>query len=133
MWGRYYHCPSLDINFLSLANQGWLNNQSGKTDLLFSCSVVSDSVIPWIAAYQASLFITNSRSLLKLMSIELVMSSNHVILCRLLPLCLQSFPTSGSFLTNQFFRLAVREEIESEFSFFFFFFNVIVVVQFKVS
>ena len=36
---------------------------------------------PWTAAYQASLFITNSWSLLKLMSIELVMPSKHLILC----------------------------------------------------
>ena len=47
----------------------------------FSCSVVSDSLQLWIAARQASLSFTNSRSLLKLMSIELVMSSNHLILC----------------------------------------------------
>ena len=38
-------------------------------------------VIPWTAAHQASLSITNSQSLLRLMSIELVMPSNHVILC----------------------------------------------------
>ena len=37
---------------------------------------------PWIAARQASLSITNSRSLLKLMSIESVMPSSHLILCR---------------------------------------------------
>ena len=37
---------------------------------------------PWIAALQASLSITNSRSLFKLMSIELVMPSSHLILCR---------------------------------------------------
>ena len=37
---------------------------------------------PWTAARQASLFITNSRNLLKLMSIESVMPSNHLILCR---------------------------------------------------
>ena len=43
---------------------------------------------PWTAARQASLSITNSRSLLKLMSIELVMPSSHFILCHpLLPLC----------------------------------------------
>ena len=42
---------------------------------------------PWTAARQASLSITNSRSWLKLMSIELMMPSNHLILCRpLLPL-----------------------------------------------
>ena len=45
----------------------------------FSHSVVSDSAALWIAACQASLSITNSWSLLKLMSIELVMPSNHLI------------------------------------------------------
>ena len=45
----------------------------------FSCLVVSDSATPWTAACQASLSITNSWSLLKLMSIELVMPSNHLI------------------------------------------------------
>ena len=48
----------------------------------FSHSVVSDSAISWIAACQASLSITNSQSSLKVMSIELVMPSNHPILCR---------------------------------------------------
>ena len=42
---------------------------------------MSDSATPWAAAHQASLSITNSQSLLKLMSIELVMPSNHLILC----------------------------------------------------
>ena len=41
---------------------------------------MSDSAISWTAAFQASLSITNSQSLLKLMSIELVMPSNHLIL-----------------------------------------------------
>ena len=49
--------------------------------VLFSHLVVSDSSTPWTAARQASLSITNSQSLLKLMSIELVMLSNHLILC----------------------------------------------------
>ena len=48
---------------------------------------------PWTAAYQASLSITNSRSLLKLMSIELVMPSNHLILCRPLLLLPSIFPS----------------------------------------
>ena len=43
---------------------------------------MSDSAAPWTAAHQASLSITNSRSLLTLMSIESVMPSNHLILCR---------------------------------------------------
>ena len=52
----------------------------------FSRSVVSDSATPWIAACQASLSITNSRSLLKPMSIKSVMPSSHLILCHPLPL-----------------------------------------------
>ena len=48
----------------------------------FSRSVLSDSLsTPWIAASQASLSITNSRSLPKLMSINSVMPSSHLILC----------------------------------------------------
>ena len=59
-------------------------------------------VTPW-TALQASLSITNSRRLLKLMSIELVMSSNHLILCHPFSSCFQSFPASGSFPMSQFF------------------------------
>ena len=46
-----------------------------------SCSVVSDSVTSWTAGCQDSLSITNSQNLLKLMSIESMMPSNHFILC----------------------------------------------------
>ena len=49
-----------------------------------SLSLVQLFVIPWTTAHQASLSITNSKSLLKLMSIESVMPSNHLILCPLL-------------------------------------------------
>ena len=48
---------------------------------------------PWSAARQASLSFTNSRSLLKLMCIESVMSSNHLILCRPLLLLPSIFPS----------------------------------------
>jgi len=48
---------------------------------------------PWTAAHQASLSITNSQSLLKLMSIESVMPSNHFILCRPLLLPPSVFPS----------------------------------------
>ena len=51
----------------------------------FSRSVVFNSATPWTAAHQASLSITSSCSLLKLMSIESVMPSNHLILCCPLP------------------------------------------------
>ena len=59
----------------------------------FSCSVVSDSVTPWTAACHASLSITNFQSLLKLMSIELVMPSYHLILCIPLLLPPSIFPS----------------------------------------
>ena len=59
----------------------------------FSRSVVSDSATPGTAARQASLSITNSRSLLKLMSIESVMPSKHLILCRPLLLLPSIFPS----------------------------------------
>ena len=58
---------------------------------------------PWTAAHQASLSITNSWSLLRLMSIELVMPSNHLILCLPFSSRLRSFPVSGSFQMSQFF------------------------------
>ena len=48
---------------------------------------------PWTAAHQASLSITNSQGLLKLMSIELVMPSNHLILCCPLLLSPSVFPS----------------------------------------
>ena len=60
--------------------------------LLFSRQVMFDFVTPWTAARQASLSITNSRSLLKLMSIESVMLSNHLILCHSLLLLPSIFP-----------------------------------------
>ena len=59
----------------------------------FSRSVVSDSATPWIAVHQASLSITNSRSSLRLTSIESVMPSSHLILCCPL-LLLPSIPLS---------------------------------------
>ena len=59
----------------------------------FSRSVVSDSATPWTAARQASLSFTNSWSLLKLMSIESVMQSNQLILCRTLLLLPSIFPS----------------------------------------
>ena len=53
---------------------------------------MSDSATPWTAALQASLSITNSRSLLKLMSIKSVMPSNHLILCHPFLLLPSIFP-----------------------------------------
>ena len=58
---------------------------------------------PWTAVCQASLSFTISQSLLKLMSIELVMLSNHLILLAPFSSCPQPFPASGSFPMSQFF------------------------------
>ena len=74
--------------------------------IAFCCSVAQSCLIlasPWTAAHQDSLSFTISQSFLKLMSIELVMPSNHLILCRPVHPCLQSFPASGSFLMSQLF------------------------------
>ena len=65
-----------------------------------SHSVMSDFATPWTAAHQASLSITNSRSLLKLMTIESVMPSNHLILCHPL-LFLPSIPPSIGVFSNE--------------------------------
>ena len=66
---------------------------------------MSDSATPWTAARQASLSITNSWNLLKLMFIELVMPSNHFILCR--PLLLQPsiFPSIRDFSSVSVLRI----------------------------
>ena len=66
----------------------------------FSRSVMSDSVTPWIAACQASLSIINSRSSLKLMSIESVMPSSYLILCCPL-LLLPPIPPSIRVFSNE--------------------------------
>jgi len=60
---------------------------------------------PWTAARQASLYITNSWSLLKLMSIELVMPSNHLILCRSLLLPPSIFPNIRVFSNESALRI----------------------------
>ena len=81
-----------------------------KSEFYFTSSVQFSSVqslsrlrlfaTPWIAAHQASLSITNSRSSLKLMSIELVMPSSHFILCRPL-LLLPPIPPSIRVFSNE--------------------------------
>ena len=59
----------------------------------------------WTAACWASLSVTNSRSLFKLMSVDSVMPSNHLILCCPLSSRLLSLPVSGSFQICQYFAL----------------------------
>ena len=92
-WGLGCNVSSLTYNFIYLSFLFFFSSAH------FSHSVMSDSLRPHGQA-SASLSITNSQSLLKLMFIEPVMPSNHLI-----PFssCLQSFPTSGSFQMSQFF------------------------------
>ena len=72
----------------------WVSVLEGVVGLhQFCSSVMSNSETPWTTARQASLSITNSWRLLKLMSIRLVMQSNHLIFCCPLLLLPSIFPT----------------------------------------
>ena len=75
-----------------------------------SLSRVPLFVTPWTAARQASLSITNSWSLLKLRSVELVMPSSHLISVVPFSSCPQSFLAAGSFLMNHISRLGRKRE-----------------------
>ena len=66
--------------------------------LVQSFSCVWLFATPWTVARLDSMSFTTSRSLLKLMSIELMMSSNHLILCHAFSSCRQSLPVLGSLL-----------------------------------
>ena len=90
------------LSFFSSSSHGE-NQETSQFISIQSLSRVQTFAIPWTAACQASLSITNSPNLLKLMSIESVMPSNHLILCCPLLLLLSIFPSSGSFPVSQFF------------------------------
>ena len=66
---------------------------------------MSDPVTPWTAACQASLSITNSQSLLKLMSVESTMPSNHLILCHPLLVLPSIFPSITVFSKESVLRI----------------------------
>ena len=71
----------------------------------FSHSVMSDSATPWTAALQASLSFTISQNLLKPMSIESVMPSNHLIICLPLLLPLSIFASIRVFSNESVLRI----------------------------
>ena len=98
-WIVFINVNNFVLEFHYLIYRGMISVQFSAFQ---SLSHVRLFVTPWTAAHQASLSTTNCRSLLKLMSIESVMPSNHLILCRPL-LLLQSFPASGSFQLSQLF------------------------------
>ena len=91
-WTELNWCMALHDKITHLA-QGYVSSFSSVQSL----SCVWLFATPWIAARQASLSITNSQKLLKLMSIDSVMLSNHFILCHLLLLPSSIFPSSRVF------------------------------------
>ena len=92
---------SCDVSLLSYIQRAWNSvwHVINATLLLFSHSVVSDSATPWTVARQASLSFTLSQSLLKLISIESMRPSNHLVLyC---PLLLSSIFPSIRVFSNE--------------------------------
>ena len=96
-------CYSLSVWFLC----GSLETKVGQDQFssVQSFSHVQLFVTPWTAARQACLSITNFRSLLKLMSIESVMLSNHLILCQPLLLLPSIFPSIRVFSNESVLRI----------------------------
>ena len=86
----FFHCRCFWYNAINIEA---LLHVSFQFSSVQSLSRVQLSVTPWTAAQQASLSITNSWSLLKLMSIESVMPSSHLILCRPFLLSPSIFPS----------------------------------------
>ena len=86
----------------------WINTKQIQFSSVQSPSRVRLFATPWIAAHQASLSITNSWSLLKLMPIELVMPSSHLILYRPLLLLPPTPPSIRVFPVNQIFTCLSR-------------------------
>ena len=86
---------SLSFNIFNFVLTGVMTHEALFVVVLLLGSVQL-FVTPWTAAHQASLSFTVSQSLLTFMSIESVMLSNHLIICRPV-LLLQSFPASGLF------------------------------------
>ena len=83
----------------------WIESCNFSFSSVQSFSHVQLFVMLWAAAHQASLSITNSRSLLKLMSIESVMPSNHLILCHPLLLLSSIFPSNRVFSIESFLHI----------------------------
>ena len=114
-WCHFSHSSSPSaflFKILKLSSQPWSVTDyrhvtapclEGFVVVVQSPSHVRLFVTPWTAACLASLSLTISWCLLKLMPFKSMMPSNHLILCRPFSSCLQSFPASGSFPVSQFF------------------------------
>ena len=97
---RWCH-PTISSSVISFSWK-WKRAQSNS---VHSLSCVQLFATPWTVAHQASLSITNTQSLLKLMSIESVMPSNHLILCHLLLLLPSIFPSIRVFSKESVLRI----------------------------
>ena len=96
-------CVCVCVCVLSLLQAVILKLDCPSEPLMLMFSQSCTTVTPWTAACQASLSFTISLNLLKLRSIELVMPSNHFILCCPFSCCLQSFLASGSVMMSWLF------------------------------
>ena len=93
LWVRVHHPPNTSLcSPINILHWALVSLQSLSCVWLFAT--------PWTIAHQVSLSFTNSRSLLKLMSIELVMASNHLILCHSLLFLPSIFPSIRVFSTE---------------------------------
>ena len=90
-----FHCTCVLSYLLHPFLRGWIVRllPCPQFSSVLSLSCVQLFATPWTAAYQASMSNTNSWSLLKLMFIELVMTSNHFILCHPLLILPSVFPS----------------------------------------
>ena len=91
----------------------FLHNLFHQFSSVQSLSHVQLFVTPWSAAFQASLSITNSRSLLKLMSVESVIPSKHLILCRPLLLPPSIFPSIRVFSNESTIHIMFQSQHQS--------------------
>ena len=89
--GSYWHRDWISTSYFSRTGRQVLDHYHHLSSVQL-LSRVRLFATPWTAAHQASLSITNSRSLLKLMSIESVMPSSHLLLCSSLPLLPSTCP-----------------------------------------
>ena len=96
---------SIKTEYRLVALRAWEEGGISSVQSLSCCSFVSDSSTQWTAACWASLSITNFWSLFKFMSIESVMPSNHLILCRPLLLLPSIFPSIRVFPNESALRI----------------------------
>ena len=100
---RHLHIIKLSMLQALILHLFFLKIKQKSFSSVQSLSHVRHFATPWTAAFQTSLSIINTQSLLKLMSIEWVHPSNHVILFCPCLLLLQSSQASGSYQMSQFF------------------------------